>query len=85
MQAHDPDFGLNGEVRYEILPGEGAQDAITRFTVDPSSGQVRTKRNIIGQMLILNQSTNSIYFGRIMHCFNNTKKQILKFSLENIS
>nr|XP_053655988.1 cadherin-89D-like isoform X2 [Cherax quadricarinatus] len=40
ITAHDPDLGVNGEVRYEILPGEGAKDATTKFTVDPSSGQV---------------------------------------------
>ncbi|XP_045608618.2 cadherin-89D [Procambarus clarkii] len=38
--AGDPDLGENGEVRYEILPGEGAKDAAKRFTVDPASGQV---------------------------------------------
>ncbi|XP_063598219.1 cadherin-89D-like [Penaeus indicus] len=40
IMASDPDQGINGELRYEILPGEGAQDASTRFAVDPVSGQV---------------------------------------------
>ncbi|XP_042858064.1 cadherin-89D-like [Penaeus japonicus] len=40
IMARDPDQGKNGELRYEILPGEGAQDASTRFAVDPASGQV---------------------------------------------
>ncbi|XP_050737867.1 cadherin-89D-like [Eriocheir sinensis] len=38
--THDPDLGLNGKVRYEILPGEGAREALTKFTVDPATGQV---------------------------------------------
>lgn len=40
MQATDPDFGVNSEVRYEVLPSEGSHEAATRFTVDPTSGQV---------------------------------------------
>lgn len=43
-KTHDPDLGLNGKVRYEILPGEGAREALTKFTVDPATGQVRRGR-----------------------------------------
>ncbi|KAK7066000.1 hypothetical protein SK128_019625 [Halocaridina rubra] len=39
-KAEDPDVGINSEIRYEILPSEGSQDATTRFAVDPESGQV---------------------------------------------
>ncbi|XP_042230761.1 cadherin-89D-like [Homarus americanus] len=53
ITAQDPDLGINGEVQYEILPGEGAQDATTKFTVDPTSGQVvviGSLENEAGQM-----------------------------------
>ena len=39
LQAKDPDLGLNGEVRYQILGR--ADEASKRFTVDPITGQVR--------------------------------------------
>lgn len=37
-QAGDPDLGINGEIRYQIL---GREDA-PRFAIDPLSGQVRS-------------------------------------------
>lgn len=37
-QAEDPDLGINGEIRYQIL---GREDA-PRFAIDPLSGQVRS-------------------------------------------
>lgn len=37
-QAEDPDLGMNGEIRYQIL---GREDA-PRFAIDPLSGQVRS-------------------------------------------
>lgn len=37
-QAEDPDLGINGEIRYQIL---GREDA-PRFAIDPVSGQVRS-------------------------------------------
>lgn len=37
-QAEDPDQGINGEIRYQIL---GREDA-PRFAIDPLSGQVRS-------------------------------------------
>ncbi|XP_064090061.1 cadherin-89D-like isoform X2 [Macrobrachium nipponense] len=40
IMAHDPDLGVNGEIRYEILPGEGSEDATSRFAVDPTTGQM---------------------------------------------
>ncbi|XP_068218882.1 cadherin-89D [Palaemon carinicauda] len=40
IMAFDPDLGINGEVRYEILPGAGADDATSRFAVDPTTGQM---------------------------------------------
>ncbi|XP_030768238.1 cadherin-89D isoform X4 [Sitophilus oryzae] len=39
LHAADPDLGLNGEVRYQIL--SRSDDANRRFTIDSSSGQVR--------------------------------------------
>ncbi|XP_071543668.1 cadherin-89D [Panulirus ornatus] len=53
ITAQDPDLGVNGEVRYEILPGEGAQDATTRFNIDPMTGQVvvmGTLEDVAGRM-----------------------------------
>ncbi|XP_015188290.1 PREDICTED: cadherin-89D [Polistes dominula] len=38
VEAEDPDDGINGEVRYQIL---GREDA-PRFAIDPLSGQVRS-------------------------------------------
>jgi len=38
LQAEDPDLGINGEIRYQIL---GREDA-PRFAIDPLSGQVRS-------------------------------------------
>lgn len=38
-QATDPDLGLNGEVRYQIL--SRADEASRRFAIDPITGQVR--------------------------------------------
>lgn len=39
FQAKDPDLGLNGEVRYQIL---GRADGESRrFAIDPITGQVR--------------------------------------------
>lgn len=43
MQAKDPDLGLNGEVRYQILGR--ADEATRRFTIDPITGQVRAIAN----------------------------------------
>lgn len=39
FQAVDPDLGLNGEVRYQILGR--ADDDTKRFAIDPVTGQVR--------------------------------------------
>ncbi|XP_017781597.1 PREDICTED: cadherin-89D, partial [Nicrophorus vespilloides] len=39
LQATDPDLGLNGEVRYQILGR--ADEETRRFAIDPISGQVR--------------------------------------------
>jgi hypothetical protein len=39
VQARDPDLGLNGEVRYQILGR--ADEAARRFAIDPITGQVR--------------------------------------------
>ncbi|KAJ8919173.1 hypothetical protein NQ315_012159 [Exocentrus adspersus] len=39
LQATDPDLGLNGEVRYQIL--SRADEASRRFAIDPVTGQVR--------------------------------------------
>ncbi|XP_067214901.1 cadherin-89D [Linepithema humile] len=38
VEAEDPDLGINGEIRYQIL---GREDA-PRFAIDPLSGQVRS-------------------------------------------
>lgn len=38
LQAEDPDQGINGEIRYQIL---GREDA-PRFVIDPVTGQVRS-------------------------------------------
>ncbi|XP_032683086.1 cadherin-89D isoform X7 [Odontomachus brunneus] len=38
VEAEDPDQGINGEIRYQIL---GREDA-PRFAIDPLSGQVRS-------------------------------------------
>ncbi|XP_034938287.1 cadherin-89D isoform X2 [Chelonus insularis] len=38
VEAEDPDKGINGEIRYQIL---GREDA-PRFAIDPLSGQVRS-------------------------------------------
>ncbi|XP_044262289.1 cadherin-89D isoform X1 [Tribolium madens] len=43
LQAKDPDLGLNGEVRYQILGR--ADEAARRFTIDPITGQVRAIAN----------------------------------------
>ena len=37
-QAEDPDEGINGEVRYQIL----SQENIPKFSIDPVSGQVQS-------------------------------------------
>ena len=38
LQAEDPDDGINGDIRYQIL---GREDS-PRFAIDPLSGQVRS-------------------------------------------
>ncbi|KMQ96809.1 cadherin-89d-like isoform x4 protein [Lasius niger] len=38
VEAEDPDLGINGEIRYQIL---GRED-VPRFAIDPLSGQVRS-------------------------------------------
>lgn len=40
FQARDPDLGLNGEVRYQILGRAG--ESARRFAIDPVTGQVRS-------------------------------------------
>ncbi|KAK9881182.1 hypothetical protein WA026_014530 [Henosepilachna vigintioctopunctata] len=45
LQARDPDLGLNGEVRYQIL---GRPDETSRrFAIDPVTGQVRSISSFI--------------------------------------
>ncbi|KAK5650009.1 hypothetical protein RI129_001038 [Pyrocoelia pectoralis] len=40
LQAFDPDWGINGKIRYQILGR--ADEASRRFVIDPTTGQVRT-------------------------------------------
>lgn len=37
VHASDKDSGLNGEIRYELLPSHAAE----HFTIDPITGQIR--------------------------------------------
>ncbi|XP_045465404.1 cadherin-89D [Harmonia axyridis] len=45
LQARDPDLGLNGEVRYQILGRAG--ESSRRFAIDPVTGQVRSISSFI--------------------------------------
>ncbi|XP_031334592.1 cadherin-89D isoform X1 [Photinus pyralis] len=40
LQAFDPDWDINGKIRYQILGR--ADEASRRFVIDPTTGQVRT-------------------------------------------
>ncbi|CAL4104997.1 unnamed protein product, partial [Meganyctiphanes norvegica] len=40
IQAEDPDKGIGGEIRYEMLASESSLDAARRLTIDPITGQV---------------------------------------------
>ncbi|XP_050312281.1 cadherin-89D isoform X2 [Anthonomus grandis grandis] len=45
LQASDPDLGLNGEIRFQIIGRN--EEANRRFAIDPISGQVRAISNFI--------------------------------------
>ncbi|XP_022919668.1 cadherin-89D isoform X2 [Onthophagus taurus] len=45
LQAKDPDLGINGEIRYQIIGR--ADEATKRFSIDPVSGQVRAISNFV--------------------------------------